>query len=486
MAARRLAGVLVALAFWLACNPATGPGGPGDKGGDQNPDAGPDAPGPNGEPAITALEARTVGRTGEDLLVTVGGADAEGDVLYVTISFFDRVGAPLAATDLDGNGTPDASGRALFAEPVSGETSFTGHLSFPGLIGREPNLASVRLYLEDAGGHLSPEVTAQVLEQAVLEFGQSCDPEGILNRCQAPFSCRSDPPSCLEGLPPEITQFAYLRDDNGPRMLFFGTDPDNDVASIFLEFLDDAGNPTTVDLDNDDTPESTSLDVDVRGNGADGEFFHAIQSAVGFDTLVPKLAATATDEQGHTGARVLASIANTPVRSAGQACDLRGFFDTCANNTVCVLTADGSRSTCQNVNTAITQACNEAPVLDPAGTTSTLLYLQGGSRFDPPSGCASQDPTGNPDGLARLHLEQGVPALTITTDRPGTQLDSILYVYAGCGVPTSEALGCNDDARSGVFASTVHLTNVPPGDYMIVVDSWTEGAGTADLAISLE
>jgi hypothetical protein len=130
--------------------------------------------------------------------------------------------------------------------------------------------------------------------------------------------------------------------------------------------------------------------------------------------------------------------------------------------------------------------CTAAPVLDPvAGPMTVSGETVAGSLWDAPVGCVSADPKGRPDGAVRLHLAAPVASLTLTTQLPGTDFDTNIYVLTGCAADSSAALGCNDDIP-GTSASTLVLTNVPSGDYTVVVDSFGAGGGHFTLGVTVE
>jgi hypothetical protein len=79
-----------------------------------------------------------------------------------------------------------------------------------------------------------------------------------------------------------------------------------------------------------------------------------------------------------------------------------------------------------------------------------------------------------------------VASLTLTTDRPETQTDTILYVIANCGSLDPTILGCNDDSKAGNVTSIVHLSNVAAGDYYVIVDSLSDDGGPFGLIASTQ
>jgi hypothetical protein len=467
----------LALLTSLACasDPGAGDGGP----------AGPGALPGDPRPVLDSVSAQVSGRQGRDLLVSLRGRDRDGDVLYAHLSFLSASGAPVAAADLDRDGVLDTEGLTTFDAPVHGQTDLTATVTLENAIFMAPEVATVIVALEDATGQRSSELTAAVLPQPTIPFGGSCDATGALNRCQSPFSCRGAPATCQEAVAPTLTKVAYQRHEAGPRILVAGEDPDDDVQRLVLEFLSAQGAPITVDLDNDGSPEASSLDIAIPTASAGGAFFAAVFPAPGFEEQVPRVAVTVLDVGNRESNRLAASLSNIPQKGAGQACDPRGF-DRCREGFSCLLNAAGTATTCQAVGAAITAACDAAPVLDPvAGPTSTFVTAAGEGLWDPPEGCAAQDPTGRPDAVVKLRLATSVPALTVTTRRPGTTFDTIVYVLPACTSTPLAPLGCNDDDRPAT-SSTLRLENLAAGEYAIVIDAWSAEGGTAEVAVSLE
>jgi hypothetical protein len=56
-----------------------------------------------------------------------------------------------------------------------------------------------------------------------------------------------------------------------------------------------------------------------------------------------------------------------------------------------------------------------------------------------------------------------------------------LYVMPGCPNDNADALGCNDDFPNSAGASQLELTDVPPGDYVVVIDSFDQLGGAFEL-----
>jgi hypothetical protein len=82
-----------------------------------------------------------------------------------------------------------------------------------------------------------------------------------------------------------------------------------------------------------------------------------------------------------------------------------------------------------------------------------------------------------PEGIASLHLASRAPVLTITTIDATTDFDTVIFVLPSCGDAAITPLACNDDAFGGTTASSIHLTDVAAGDYVVVVEAATSQGG---------
>lgn len=451
-----------------------------DSGGDSSGDA---------SPTLESATAHVAGAKGLDLALELVGKDADRDASHVRVRVFDGAGAPVLAF-ATGLTTGDDSNEQIvaFAAPVSGQLSFTATARLRNVIGVHPEIARVEVALRDTDGHFSDDLTVDVATQELRQLDDSCDPDVVVDRCTGGLGCSGTPPTCREGVAPELTRVAFLKGttpEAGARILAQGTDPEEDIASLKIEFLDSAGSPVTVDLDNDEVPDSTEFLVSAADAAYDGGFFVRVDTAAGFETLVPQIAVTPIDGAGHQGVRKTARLAPTPTRAAGQSCDVNGF-DACNATSVCSPGLVGVTNQCKLRSQLATAECKDAPMLTLDGAPITGL-VEGPSVWEAPIGCSSGDPTGRPEVVVKLHLDASVPRLTLSTGLPGTNFDTVLYVLAGaCPVAPAEAIGCADDDVDGGGAATLVLENLPAGDYLVVVDAWGTSGGSYSLAATID
>lgn len=465
----------------------TGAGGDGGGGGSGGSGGGIGGLPADPEPPVAAsVEARVVGRTGRDLRVTVEGSDPNGDVVMLRLRPLDASGGELAVVDLDDDGAADSSTLpAPLGAPVLGQATFTAGATVHRLYLAAPTLASVGVRLVDRHGLESEEQVVAIATQPILASGESCDPSGQANRCEDGKGCHGEPPVCADGVAPEIGRFAYLRTSTSPRILIEGTEPEDDLTQLRLDFLDSRGQPVSVDLDGDDNPDASFFEFDVVGYAIDGTFFVEIAPIEGFDTLVPQLSAVATDAAGNAGGSQQAKAAIPGKRSRSQSCDPRGF-DICGSGLVCMPGIVGLANKCETLSRTRDAKLDVAPVLDPAlGRTVFVGRAEGSSVLDAPVDCSAGDPTGRPEGIAKLHLAAAATRLTLSTESPWTDFDSTVYLLPADATSSAGALGCGDDSPSG-SASLVELENVPAGDYLVVVDSWNSVGGNFELSVTVE
>ncbi len=456
---------------------------PGSEGGNPATDAGTDG----GKPTSANLKLTTatlanVGRKGIDLQITLVGSDAKGRTSSAHLSFLDASDNEITAFDTNWDGVADATERrAFFDASASGKTSFTSTITFPGMLTRVAGIEKVKISLQDATNALSNELVATLSRQTQGEENDPCDTKMITSRCAPGLSCAGSPATCKAGVAPQFNGVAYYNGARGPVMLFKGTEPDQDMGNIDVEFLNGAGNPVAIDLNNDGNMTS-AFSIDAKASSAaSATFFLQNDPASGFEALVPKIRATPRDLFGHSGNAVIAAVTSAPVKGAGQACDPYGF-DACTSGNVCAPGIPAAANTCTSGASLRSTACTASVKLDTSKTTLTAYgRTQGVSLWEPPSGCVTGDATGRPEGIISLHVAAATPKLTLTTALPETEFDTAIYLVPGCAASGASALGCNDDVQG--FSSTLVLNDVPAGDYTIVVEAVSRTGGIFGVSV---
>ncbi len=275
--------------------------------------------------------------------------------------------------------------------------------------------------------------------------------------------------------PPQIERMAYYAGARGPRLLIRGVDrAPADLLTLRLEFLDAAGAPVLVDLGSG-TPDTSDLLVNAMATLEDGVFLVDMQSAPGFDAQVKAIAATPRGRPGK-GLRQVATLGSPPERAIADTCDR--VFDACASGGICA--PSGAEHRCLDGAQARATRCAAAFTL--AVGASTVGSTGDVSFWEPPLGCVSAEARTGPEGLVTLHVAQPIAELTVSTDSPDTDFDTVVSVYAGCAADPHAPIACNDDDAPP--RSKLTLRDVAPGDYLVVVDSIGPKGGHYRLSVT--
>jgi hypothetical protein len=436
-------------------------------------------------PQLTMATARVSGRTGRDLQLSVKGKDRNLDVTSIWVRLMDGSGSPVVAIDSNRDGVADATEGPLVLEGKKWVSeTITATATIRGLFAHGSDVRQVGVTLVDGTALQSDEQLMMVTEQLVRARDEGCDPLFLADRCEAGLGCRGTPSVCAEGLAPQIGRLAFYKNaTGGPTILLEGTEPEDDLSTIRFQFQNAQGMAISIDSDGDGTPDLSSFDHDALELAVDGTFFLRLQSGDGLDTQVPKLVAIPSDGAGHEGTAKIAAATTIPVRNAGQACDIRGF-DMCGPNLSCSPGIVGATNKCATASPLRIAQCGDAPVLV-AGAT-VMGVAEGGSLWDAPSGCSTNDPKGRPEGVVRLRLTDRAAKLTLSTVGAGTTFDTTMYVMADCADSSQDALSCSDDFAGGGGASQLVLEDVAAGDYFVVIDSFDPAGGSFQLSATVE
>jgi hypothetical protein len=436
--------------------------------------------------ALSAVSFKNVGRYGEALRVAVKGADTGKQTSAMFVRFVDSADQPVIALDTDWDGAPDAAERRFhFDTSTLGQASFIGSVVIQGVFSPSSKIAKVIVSLVDEAGGRSASMAQAITLQATRAEGEACDPNKVVDRCADGLGCGGAPSStCLAGVAPVVSRIGYFG-GNAPRMVFQGSEPDEDIDEVAIEFLDAAGNPKSVNLGTDDDPSMGSgLTLDAK-LGVEGTSFSVVSTPIkGFEQQAPKIAATVSDGHGHRSTRAVAAASSMPVRGVGQVCDWAGF-DACSAGNVCSPGLPTTENKCASAAPLRASRCSAGPILEPSkGIKQAFGTTAGASLWDAPSGCVGNDATGRPESTVRLRLATAAPTLVITTALPETDFDTAVYLLPGCPASSAAALGCNDDERG--TSSTLTLKNVPAGDYTIVVESVKPRAGRFGVSVEVK
>lgn len=435
--------------------------------------------------AVAAVTFRQVGRKGDDLQIDIEGTDTLKRTSAAVVRFLDENDQPVAnVVDTDWDGTPDAAEKRFhFEASTMGQASFKGTILVKNAFSSAVKKVSVALE-DDAGGH-SAAKSASLAIQALRDPNAACDPAKILDRCPAGMACSGTPATCHDGTAPTLSKVVYVGGTNG-RMLFKGSDADEDLARLTIEFLDASTQPVAVSMfEGGDATSGIELTATPTTTDGPGFFFDATPSPE-FSSQVAKVAATATDKHGFASTRVITARASfMPSKSAGQTCDPDGL-DACASGLVCAPgLATAASNTCTSATTVRTKKCAAFAALDPSkGAVRAFGKVEGTSLWDPPDGCTPSEAKGRPEAAIPLRLAKPAKKLTVTTALPETDFDTAVYIVPSCAATTAVSFGCNDDDKG--FTSTLVANDVPAGDYTILVESIPARGGHFGVAVTTE
>jgi len=428
--------------------------------------------------ALTKVEAHVVGRFGDAVRFTVTGTQPDAGVYSIGITFEDADGKPIQVFDGAWDGAASASdGRIPFDAPVK-ETAFTATATtFP--IANIAKLVKAKVSLIDGTDTESDEIEVKITQQKALAAGDACDPTNVEDRCAAGQSCTGKPSVCTDGVAPTIVEVKYV---HGPSILVRGTDPDDDLAIIHVDFLDASNKPVVIDTDT----MSSSFDYPAHNRSLGGVFFEQETPSITVEKSVSRVRVTALDSLGHMSTPTTVDLGYPPRAGDGVTCDTRGFI-ACIQDYVCGPGLSPTAGKCVKLKTARTTECTADVTLDPEnGITTAAGRIDGVSLWDPPNDCHNPENVNYPEATVSLHLGSPVSQLRVTTQRPETTVDTIAYLMPACASDTSTALGCNDDSSAGGYASDFTLNDVPAGDYTIVIEAGQFSGGSFGVAVSTQ
>ncbi|HEY4013483.1 MAG TPA: hypothetical protein VGM06_09100 [Polyangiaceae bacterium] len=434
-------------------------------------------PTPNGGQFTVTMQ--NSGRHGDDVVFSIQGSDPAGKTTEAHVKLVDPTGMPVIAFDTNWDGVTDsAEQRVHFDTSTLGQTTFQTTITLSHALSNAPRIGGASVALSDVHGTLSTAANVTLSQQPVRKLGEGCDPTSVADRCADGLSCSGATPACAAGTAPVLTRVGYYSGDN-PSELILGSDPDEDLASLEVDFLDANSKAVIVDLSGDGTPASSIL---LDAHGVPGQtFFYENDPVSAFTTQVPKISVKATDAEGRTGTAMTATLSVQPVIAIGLSCDPYGFT-TCAKGAACSPSIPGATNECTSLSPLQAAKNNAAPLAMSDGLLAAWAPVTGVSLWDPPTGCSAATAVGRPESLVTLQLGASANTLTISTATPETDFDTVLYVLPNATTDSSAALGCNDDTQG--FTSTVTLTNVSAGTYLVVVDSAGPRGGHFGLTVS--
>lgn len=417
---------------------------------------------------LTSAKAWVGGRIGNQLFVEVKGKGTLGLFASVELVLLDGSGKEVLAFDSDWDGVPDSGRGRLVPDAKPTTESFTVTVVLEGAAAFA-DLQDIDVALFDRKDAKTTPTRIAVARATERTEGQSCDPAFIKSHCKQGFSCQGTPAECVAGIAPTVNQGAYQRGSGtGPFMRLRGEDPDEDVMMVRVDFLTASNEPIRLDLTGDDIPDDDKLEVLVGVTNRDGAYTFDVESAPIFEQQVPRVGLTAIDSRSNKSETKYYSLSTRTIRQVGQTCDLGGF-DTCATGSSCIASSVTDSSYCTSLSQAQNLACTAAPVWNLG--TEPLRYtgtISGASLWAPPTDCMNASPFERPEALVKIRLPKAVSVLTLSTDVPETQQDTVIYVQSACSATGTQVLGCSDEFKG--YTSSVTLTNLDAGDYFVLVE----------------
>jgi hypothetical protein len=443
-------------------------------------------------PTLTSAQFRQVGRSGEDARIDVLGLAGSSSVLAVKLQVVDQAGETVPVVDLDGDNKLDAVAFELpLVMPMAGKTT-ASYVELPKLLTQSASLHHVLVTLVGEDLETSGELNAPFEVQGVLAQGEACDASYVQNRCGAELGCKGAPmATCKPGEAPSVARVVYFNDaEEGPRVLFTGTDVDGDAKSFRLEFFSDTMGKTPVSIDlGGGAGEANSMSSALDDGASGGDVFVRLDVSADFAMLVKSVGVVLKDAGGRESGVPKVAAISTPQRvTSGGTCDIRGF-QACLTGLVCTAGAMPPAGKCQALTTARTNACHDALLLDPAnGVTSVRAQVAYPSLWNAPAGCSTNDPKGRPETLVKLVLAEPAAKVVLSTDHPFTSMDTTLYAMNACNADPALAW-CADDQPAGVDApqrAVLTLRNLDKGEHFVVVDSFPSMLRGAAFELSVE
>ena len=335
---------------------------------------------------------------------------------------------------------------------------------------------SIRVKLRDAAGLESPKLTAAKTTVPMVASAGACDPAGISNTCQvATELCKPATPgaatgTCTPGGPPVLTSARAYRLANGDRRVVVdGSDPEGDISSVVLTFLDAANAVVMVDADGSGSTETPSI-LGFSYRAGTTSLHGRTDIGAGFFAATPQSTVTQVkvklrDALGLDSGELTVPISALPI--VASACDPRRSDNLCTAPDVCE-----SDMSCATPAASRSAACAAAQSLT-LGTAVTGTVPFGADRWQAPATCVGTSSSAGSEVVYKL-TTSAVMDLHYTTDFAETTIDSVVYSSSACG-DTLVFASCSDDVGSGDLHSDGYLLDAPAGDHYFFVDSVVAG-----------
>ena len=414
-------------------------------------------------PELISLSA--VRLSAGEVQFVIEGADPNGDVVGQTSSLLDAEGAVVVGPiDL------------IIDDDVTGLDEFTVTSTIGGF-DVFPEATDVDLLLRDSAGLTSE--TLSVVIPVLRGAGEECVGDGVTDLCE-------DGTSCVEGVctgtPPTISDATAIQNEDNSRLLDVtvnGTDPDGDVVSMDIDFLDAegesiTGGPITIDAAALADPFGvTYVDADftfrVQFNW-EGALILGVQDAV----------VTVTDSLGETTEPFEFSF--RPTVGLASECDAEEIEVFCATGFACIegLCDVDPDDLCGGIE--IIDVAAEGEFVEGVGTY--VAFDSNGADNLAEADCGPFGPSAGAE-VAAYWVAPSPGTLTVTTMTEATgSYDTYIYARIGfCSDPDAE-VACNDDF-GGTLQSSITFDVGEADEVFIILDGYGAG-GTGEALFIFE
>lgn len=340
-----------------------------------------------------------------------------------------------------------------------------------------------------------PYILDVAFDPVVLR-GEACDPSLVENVCESGTVCSvaNGSPRCTDSAGgPTLSNVEAIVQENRVSLFvrFAGRDPDGDVVSTNLTFLDDAGKG-----------------IDFNGDGAPDVFhFAPVDPLPGVVDFATEIRVRARTEETIASIRAVtfSVVDSSDVESEVVTVDVvRPAYGGPGATCSLPATACSGELICQSGScappAATTAACSAVDAA--AGVTAPGTYtvhISDGATDTFQGSCWTWP--GYAEAVRKITIggtkHVRFTATTEVAPTIGTATmahNTYLYLRRDCDDPTSE-LACNDDLGDAAanedfyFASGIVMADLEPGDYYLFVDGSVDGNGfltTGDIGLRID
>lgn len=144
----------------------------------------------------------------------------------------------------------------------------------------------------------------------------------------------------------------------------------------------------------------------------------------------------------------------------------------------------GANLTCESLSRTCAPTCIAPSAMLQGGLTYSLTGTTSGTSTHAGScGTAGDGGRRAPEKLYILRLVNAVSSVTVSTDDPVTDYDTLIYMRRGC---EGTEVACSDDVTASTnFTSRFVTGPLSAGDYYVFVDGFGHGEGTYRMSITI-